>query len=295
LSVKPVCKTLLSSAHREPGAGNLWIESTYTFDGKNIAALVSEDRTSLIAAEGCNAQGEPGRCWTNEILAARSDDMGQSFSLYPPASRTVASLGTEYPSTMHGRFGAFTASNIVAKDSFYYTIISVQGDKQPPGACLFRTENPLKPYGWRAWDGNEFSIDMTTANNSHVCSPLKGLPSEVRSISYVSKKRRWIAVFASRIRLVGDTTPLPGFYYAESEDLKTWSAPRRILAAPTKPREGPEDYFTIYPSLIDPGSGSKNFETIDSNRAILTFTKQHLVQGRGTMNRDLMYVFVDVE
>jgi hypothetical protein len=88
---------------------------------------------------------------------------------------------------------------------------------------------------------------------------------------------------------------VPGFYYSQSPDLVQWRPPRRIMRAPTRPRTDDPNLFMSYPSLLDPQSASRNFETLDSEDPVLLFTVQHLERGRGTMNRDLRYVPLRVE
>ncbi|RAI44990.1 hypothetical protein CH341_06145 [Rhodoplanes roseus] len=285
------CRVMMRSTDYPFGTGRLWIQATYTFDGTKIAALVSQDLSADFKRAGCDPRGEPGRCWVNQILSASSDDMGAHFSLAPPDRRTVATLGDAYPPTAKGRYGVFTTSNIVHRDDGYYMIAATQAwGVQETGNCLFRTSDPMDPGLWRAWDGERFSIDMRSPSTPTPCPRIKGLTSEVRSITYSPRHDRWIAVFAGRHLLPGDEKPVPGFYYATSTDLLNWSRPARITAAPTKPREERLDQVWGYPSLLDPQSKTRNFETVDGEAPVLLFTIAHLDNGRGTMNRDIWYM-----
>lgn len=293
-SLRPSCRAVMrSSEHRETGAGKLWIEATYTLDGKHVIALVSQDLEGRERQAGCYKRDVPGRCWLNNIVAARSNDMGQTFSLLEPASRTVATLGDAYPQNVQSRFGVFTTSNIVRRGAEYHMIAYAQGEGvQEPGNCLFRTDDPFAPERWRAWDGSGFSIDLRLPAAPRPCKPLNrtSLPNEVRSVTYDSRHGVWIAVFAARLKMLGDAEAVPGFYYSQSADLVEWGAPQRIMRAPTRPRTDDPDMFMSYPSLLDPESTSYNFDTLDGENPVLLFTVQHLERGRGTMNRDLRYV-----
>ncbi|HEY0419668.1 MAG TPA: hypothetical protein VGC80_09135, partial [Acetobacteraceae bacterium] len=294
-SLKPDCRSVLrSSEHGPEGAGELWIEATYTRDGRDVVALVSQDLSRRTRAEGCDRRDLPGRCWLNNILAARSTDMGRSFSLLPGSSRMVATLGDRYPAEARFRYGVFTTSNIVHHGSGYYMLAYLQAEPmQPPGNCLFRTEDPFVPGSWRGWDGKDFSIDLAKPGGSgRPCASLspRVLQTEVRSLTYVPGRGVWLAVFRGRMMLDGDTAPIPGFYYAQSRDMLDWQAPRRILAAPTQARQDDTTVVTNYPSLLDPESLSRNFESLDSGRPVLLFTVQHLQKGQGSMNRDLQYL-----
>ena len=109
-------------------------------------------------------------------------------------------------------------------------------------------------------------------------------------MNYITSAGVWVAVFADRRKLPGDDAPVPGFYVSTSKDLLKWTTPSRIKASPTRPRVDSHDILTSYPSIIDPGSQSPNFDTIDSSNPVLLYTVQHLKNGQGTMNRDLAYV-----
>lgn len=294
LSLKPSCRAAMrSSEYPQSSTGSLWIEATYTLDGQHVIALVSQDLTEKTRQAGCDKRDFPGHCWLNNIVAARSSDMGQSFSLLEPASRVVATLGDTYPQGSRARFGVFTTSNIVRRDTGHYMIAYAQGESvQQTGNCLFRTDDPFAPDRWRAWDGNGFSVDLRPSAAPQSCKLLDrtSLPNEVRSVTYDSRRGVWIAVFAARLKMPGDAEPVPGFYYSQSTDLKGWRAPQRIMRAPTRPRVDDPDVLMSYPSLLDPESASRNFDTLDSENPVLLFTVQHLERGRGTMNRDLQYV-----
>lgn len=303
-SVKPVCQSTLSSTSLPPGRfGRLWIQALYSPDGKDVAALVSEDLTLNTRAAGCVTSASPGECWLNDIRAARSTDMGRTFTLGP----LVAALARRYPDGVRDRFGVFTTSNIVRGDDAFYMIAWVQGrTPQEQGNCLFRSDDPLDPASWRGWSGSRFEVAMNGASPAGAaddtltgavrCVPVdrRGLPSEVRSLSRFSATGEWIAVFASRQKLPGDQAPVPGFYFATSRDLFTWSTARRIIPAPTKAREEQMDSVWSYPSLLDPDSRSRNFDTIDHDTALLTYTVHHLANGRGTLNRDLVTLPVSI-
>jgi hypothetical protein len=250
---------------------------------------VSQDLSRPTRTKGCVPTSAPGSCWLNAILEARSDDMGGSFRL----GGTVAAPAAEYPSTASGRVGVFTTSNIAAKgDGFYMLAWAEGGAGQQRGNCLFRSPDPLLPGSWRAWDGTDFSVDMRDAARSSPCRPVSPsvLTNEVRSITWSSHHERWIAVLASRRKLAGDAAPIPGFYQSVSADLIHWSELTRIMAAPTRAREEQMDTVASYPSLIDPDSRSRNFDTLEGEAPLLLFTVHHLRNGKGTLNRDLMAV-----
>jgi hypothetical protein len=297
-SLRPNCRSMLRSKSNTTAnspLGLLWLQAFFTTDGKNIAALVSEDRTEINKALGCVAPKKlDGHCWLNNILAAQSNDMGQSFRVLAK-NRTVATLAEVYPPKTRARFGAFTASNIIRKNGFNYFMVWVQGvGVQPKGNCLFRSDDPFRPERWRAWDGQNFTVDMHRPVKNQTCKTIPNLPHEVRSLTLHTRSGRWIAVMGGLQKLEGDSEVIPGFYYTTSSDLFNWSPLKRIMAAPLM-SDGKQPYTLNYPSLIDPDSKSRLFDTIDGNNPMLTFTMHHMNNGRGTMNRDLKFIPLKVK
>jgi hypothetical protein len=83
-----------------------------------------------------------------------------------------------------------------------------------------------------------------------------------------------------------------GFYYSTSNDLINWS-PRQLIrevGIPSSYQCG-DPNPAAYPSLLDPRSRSRNFETT-GRRPWLYFTRFHYKDCRSTLNRDLVRVRV---
>jgi hypothetical protein len=297
--LRPVCRSILSSAPlRAAGKGKFWIEATYTSDGRSVIALLSRDLSDETRNAGCRAEAT-GKCWLNEIVAARSIDMGNTFTPLLNADGVVASFGRNVEAANDGRFGVFTTTNIISRKHLFYMLAFVQGPKsQISGNCLFRTEDPYIPTSWHAWNGKDFANTLHGQSESagDLCTPVGVgvLTQEVRSISFIAAKNIWVAVFASRRQLPGDTTAVPGFYYAESNDLIDWGKVERIVPFPLRPRSDSNTNVMMYPSLIDPLSRSPNFDTVNNASAYLFFTVYHLKNGQGSMNRDIDYLPVAI-
>jgi hypothetical protein len=294
------CATSLrSSDYAEQRLGKVWLEATYTEDGRNIAGLASQDLRETLKDRGCEPSGNAPRCWLNNIIALWSSDMGETFAPLAPERRVIATLGQADHANNQSRFGYFTTSNIVGRGGFYYVFMYAQGEGvQEAGNCLFRTSTPLDPSSWRGWNGEDFTIvPRLEQGRVGACKPVapKTLTHEVRSLSYVSKYKIWVAVSTNRLKLASDDKPIPGFYLSMSTDLLEWGAPSRIMESPTRARVDSPERVTNYPSIIDPDSRSRNFDTIDGPNPVLLYTVHHLKNGQGTMNRDLVYVPLRIE
>jgi hypothetical protein len=80
-----------------------------------------------------------------------------------------------------------------------------------------------------------------------------------------------------------------GFYFSTSADLINWSRRKLIMEVPlpwTVEFPG-SDLSFLYPSLLDPDSKSRNFETSD-DQAYLFFTRNNF--GHASLDRDLVRV-----
>jgi hypothetical protein len=297
-SLKASCQSIMDpDEYNRKVQGHLWIQATYTLDGRHIEGLISQDLSRTTMAEGCNPENIPGRCWVNQIIGVSSGDMGTHFN---PGS-VVASYGNTFPSNEQWHFGFFTASNIVRQGDFYYVVLyqtppstpGLAGGMTQSGNCLFRTNTILNPASWRAWTGTGFTYDANRGKGRcALISPADSGP--FRSIQYLPKDHQWIALTAGRHQLPGDPRPVPGFYAMTSPDLMHWNGYARVMAVPLAARSDSMDSLFSYPSLIDPDSSTNNFETLDHETAILVFTVHHLLRGTGTMNRDLEFVPVRV-
>ncbi|MCO6415927.1 hypothetical protein JYK14_07015 [Siccirubricoccus sp. KC 17139] len=290
-SVKPDCRGVMRrDRYNLLTPGKLWIQAVYTLDGQNIFGLASQDLQDEVVLQGCDTKGIRGRCWLNKIVGIQSSDLGNS---YVPTG-TAASFGDHYPSGQNDPYGAFSVSNIVYNAGYYYAFLYVRAaGRQVPGNCLLRSADVTDPTAWRAWDGAAFRYDPNGQEGS--CKVVYPDPmGAVRSLQYVPAKRQWVALSSSRLRLEGDSAPVPGFYYSTSSDLLEWRALRRIMETPMSARVDSWDKIIHYPSLIDPESASRNFDTVDHDRALIFFSVHHLARGQGTLNRDIQYIPVEL-
>jgi hypothetical protein len=273
-----------------------WIASTYTLDGRTIYALVHDEYQGYNHPGACST-GELARCWYNAITFARSDDAGRTYLQPDGPAKLIATAPYRYVPDA-GSYGLFTPSNVVYRrsDRHYYALARVgEYRAQADGACLLRTTRLDDPASWRAWDGSGFGtrfIDPYRDRSSpvdHTCVPVARAQIERMSMSLT-----W-NTFIKRYLLVGEEDgpragERIGFYYSTSPDLIHWSDRRllREVEAPWTFECGDRQPVTN-PSLLDPASRSRNFET-SGRRPWLFFTRFHYEGCEQTLDRDLVRV-----
>ncbi len=267
--LKPECHVALASpADPDPAhhADRNFVASTWTDDGRTVAALVHEEYHADQFGR-CTAQGDLA-CWYNTILAYRSGNGGLDFSRVPKPVVAAAPFRQDVEQGRHRGF--FNPSNIVAgdgKDSRWrYALISTTGwDGQPYGNCLFRTADPAAG-DWRAFDGRGFTIRYDDPYKPGFkppapCRTIAPFTFAVGSVVLHRPTHTFVATFQAK---AGGIFPLSGFYAATSRDLLHWSDPRLVLAEPTLYddlcRAGPS--IVAYPAVLDPASAARNYDTI---------------------------------
>lgn len=283
-----------------------WLASPYTFDGRTVYSLVHEEYQGHLHPGRCPS-GEYLKCWYNSITLAVSRDGGETFTdARKPPANLIASIPYHYPPD-GGPVGILEPSNIVAgrdgrDDGHYYFLArAAQYRDQHAGTCLFRSSNISDPSSWRAWDGGSFNVRMVNPYGAsvadpadHVCQPVapREIGGMVESLTYNTYLKRYLLVGSSTNTPRGDS-PIPGVYFSTSDDLIHWSERRLMLPAELKHTFQCGDPNPIaYPSLLDPGSESRNFETT-GRRAYLYFTRLNYSDCRLTLDRDLVRVPIE--
>jgi hypothetical protein len=280
-----------------------WLASTYTKDGRTVFGLVHDEYQGNTHPGRC-ASGDYFKCWYNVITFARSDDSGLTFRRPAGPAKLVAAIPYRYEPDS-GAHGLFEPSNIVyrQRDGYYYTIVRAGGfGDQKTGACLLRTRQLADPSSWRGWDGSDFGtrfIDpyrQSVPPQDHLCEPVG-----FGQIATMSSSLTW-NTYLGQYLLVGPSTDysptdkrgITGFYYSVSPDLIRWSR-RRLFREVVFPwKFGCGDRQPVaYPSVLDPNSKSRNFETT-GRRPWLFFTRLHYAGCQQTMNRDLVRVPIEL-
>jgi len=245
--------------------------------------------------------GEYLNCWYNSITLARSTDGGRTFTHAPPPRHLVAAVPYRYEPDA-GQVGIFQPSNIVRReeDGHYYALVSAQAfGVQREGTCVMRTPRLDQPGAWRAWDGTGFNVRfvnpyVSDGGSANVCTPVsfREIAGMTHSLTYNTYLERYVLVSPAGAQRPGTRGVVWGFYYSTSEDLIDWT-PRQLIREIVLPQhfECGDPNPVSLPSLIDPDSPSRNFETT-GRRPWLYFTRFHHKECSGTLNRDLVRVRV---
>ncbi len=300
-TLRQSCRVIMESDFNpNPAAFNdhEWIAATYTPDGKTVYALVHDEYQGNQHPGRCPAnEYEP--CWFNSITYAVSRDGGRTYVQPPEPMQLVATVPYTYDPGA-GPYGIFQPSNIVRKDGYFYALVRAEQYKaQKPGVCVMRTRELSRPDSWRAWDGGNFSVQFvnpyssrrpTDTDERHLCEPVDraDIGGMTQSLTYSTYFRRFILVGV----MAAPDLESGGVYFSLSDNLLEWTRPRLIMRA--------ELVFTFkcgdqnpiaHPSLIDPNSKSRNFETV-GREPYLFYTLTRYDHCRQTLNRDLLRVRV---
>jgi PKD domain len=294
----PCTRTMSSSQSSDPSTYNNfeWLASPWTPDGKNVYALVHNEYRGIQYQTGCSSWEA---CWHNTITSAFSTNSGQTFTQRAAPGHTVATL--PYQFTKDGPHGYFTPSNIVrAGDGYFYSMFRAQPKgAQQMGTCLMRTRDLSDPTSWRAWNGSGFVVQFgnpytaTIDPAQHVCATVdtNSIGTMSESLTYNTYLRKWMLVGAS-VGNPANGLP-PGIYYALSDDLLEWTnldvlfEGEVVWVNDCTPPDPIKD-----PSLLDPASTSRNFETV-GQRGQLFYTHYHFSGCNGTLDRDLIRIPIE--
>jgi hypothetical protein len=298
----PDCRPVLTSlADADPHRfqDRRWLASPWTADGRHVWALVHEEY---------QGNRHPGRCperayypcWYNAVTLARSGDGGRSYRQAPPPRQLVAAPSRRYRHGF-GPAGVFAPSNVVRRGGFFYALVRVREPGRPAGDCLLRTPDIRVPGSWRAWDGQAFRLALrdpyrALRGSGPGCRRIApdAISEMTESLTFNTLLDRYLLVGVAGPIAMGGTVER-GVYYSTSEDLLHWSPRRLLLPASTlhSYRCGLPSPVA-YPSVIDPGSQSRSFET-SGRRPYLYFTQFRYRNCHKTANRDLMRVRLMVE
>ena len=296
------CTVILNSdSNPDPSmySDKSWIAATYTEDGSTIYALIHNEYQGHTHSGQCPS-GEYFNCWYNALTLAVSTDGGASYTRTPaPPDHFVATVPYPYEPDS-GPYGIMEPSNIIrGQDGYYYMFFKGDAIRSPRlWTCLMRTDTLADPRSWRGWDGTGFNLEFVSPYEQEgdpasqpLCEPISPDTLGVmgQSVTFNTYLNRYVMV-GSTSGITINGRDVWGVLYAFSDDLIHWT-PRQLLVereltwtyAPGDPDP------ILYPSLLDPDSPSRNYETTDQT-AYLYFTQFNYENGQMTLDRDLVRV-----
>jgi len=290
-----------------------WLSSVYTVDGQTIYGLTSVEYHGWEYDENCAdyvAAGQHLKCWYNSINSTKSVNAGATYTHTAPPTNLVASSPYQYAAG-NGPLGYFDPSNIVYRqpEGYYYAMIRAEAHgAQQWGVCVMRTQNLDDPASWRAWDGSGFGASFmnpytgTDPPAQHVCQPVSPasfpVAMQTASLTYSTYLKKYVLLGVSQRYDSAAQRWNGGFFYSLSTDLINWTPSKYFMHAqlPWTQRCGEPDPVRD-PSLIDPTSTSRSFETI-GRRPYLYFTRFNMEYWNPntcwtTLDRDLIRIPIE--
>jgi hypothetical protein len=266
-----------------PGDFNdqVWLDSFYTLDGKNIAVLGHTEYHGWAIKGECNVQGnnQYSACEYDSDTFHFSHDGGYHF--YTPKVPGNFLAGFPYQYVIgDGPMGYSVDTNIVQYGGWYYAVAT--DNSWPPnctgtgganpclvqyGGAPLRTKNVFDPASWRSWNGKEFSVSFADpyANSvkhpeEHVYTPVQWL-ADVNGIYVYQPLNVVVAVLWDYWdNSLGGP---PGMYLTTSTDMVHWTKPKLVVTVSDLLSEDPKgSWLYAYFSLIDPDAPDLNFSVI---------------------------------
>lgn len=304
--LEPDC-TLLMRADFDPDPSQFndseWLAAPYTEDGNTIYAVVHNEYrgdTHTSARPGQCPSGDRLTCLDTSVTMVISEDGGDSYrDILEPPNHMIATM----PYVFNDRgvpSGLRQPSNIIRGSNGYFYVFTnisdyppIETQFPPQWVCVMRTNDISDPASWRFWDGEAFGgrfvnpyVDPVGPDTPK-CAPLElddlsGSLNE--SVTFNTALGRYMMIGYSYHPSAAD--PTWGIYYSLSDDLVHWTQRRLVLRIEGENAvdDPATDPFYAYPSLIDPESPSRVFDTSGENPYLyLTIFNKGV-----TLDRDLV-------
>lgn len=279
-TVQHSCEAAFHSAN-DPDPANfndqIWLDSFFTLDGKNVAALSHTEYHGWAHPGECHSQNF-GQCEYDSDTYHVSHDGGYHFESLPAPKNFLAGIPYKY-AIDNGPMGYSVDTNIIQFGGWYYAIatdwtwppncIGTTGPQHcliPGGGAPIRTTNVFDPASWRGWSGKDFSVSFLdpyvgplTNRQEHVYTPVPYM-GFVNAINLYPKAN---VVVATLWDYWDNELGPPGLYLTTSTDLINWTKPRLVVTLKKLLADDPKgSWLYAYFSLIDPASTDLNFSTI---------------------------------
>lgn len=288
------CAPLLESARRpEPDAfrDNEWLFAIRA-TGKNRATgfVHDEFHGGEHGLQNCEITSPQNfECWYGAITRVVSSDDAHSFQRPDAPLNVIAALPYRFQSGRK-RGGVFapkvvenTRSGKVFMLATFTDVSRRMGDRQ----CFLQARDS-ELTDWRAWDGRDFTADIGSPYSKDRektdCVPV--MKGNLASVKYIPDRDVFAGVGTNGVE----------FWYTFSTNLVNWEAPRSLKTSPRpstwKPGDPPPE---AYPSLLDPESSSRNFDTLDK-RPYLYFVRYAVENGKVELRkRELLRIPIKIE
>jgi hypothetical protein len=163
-------------------------------------------------------------------------------------------------------------------------------------AALARCKAAERPSSWKAWDGADFTVRLANpyqasfVSGAQICAPvsLRTLRWLVTSVVRHASSGAFIALMQGSLPTREGERPRDAIFASASWDLLAWSSPVVVLGTgrPGHYRCG-DPPPVAYPSLLDPESPDRNFETV-GDTAELFLTRFNVPRCQLKLDRDLV-------
>jgi hypothetical protein len=294
LDMKKQCPVRLDSdENADPAAHDdrTWLASVWSPDGVNVVGI-GHDEYHGESHPGHCLGSTPRQCRYGTLVFIDSHDGGEHFERTP--TRPLAAVPVRQAIDQGRDIGFFQPSNIFHWGNAEYVFVRTSGGGvQKPATCLLRSERPLDPNSWQIYDGTSFRtqrFDPYLDNPAKYapCADMPGLNGMVWSVLTYEPTGTLVAL----LTIVEPGTHATRLAISTARDPLHWTRAAAIQADffGGPPSCGEKEIYW-YPSLIDPASKSRNFDTTGDS-PVLFLTHIKLANCKMTMARDLYYASV---
>jgi hypothetical protein len=261
----------------------VWIDSFFTFDGKNIAAPSHTEYHGWAITGECNVEGnnQYSACEYDSDTYHQSNDGGYHFESFEAPANFVAGVPYKYE-IGRGPLGYSVDTNVVEFGGWYYAVATdwtwppncsgTTGPHRcrvPSGGSPIRTKNVFDPASWRGWNGTDFSLTFADPYSGPVSRPEQHVYSPVPYMGFINAINVYGGSQSANLVVAtlwdywdGALGP-PGLYLTTSADLLHWSKPTLVVTVKELSAHDPKGSFLYaYFSLLDPSAPDLNFATI---------------------------------
>lgn len=291
------CRSALRSGHDEDPAhydDQTWIAATWSDNGKDVMAIGHHEYHGAEHDGRCLARNER-QCRYGALIDLVSHDGGLSFVKAAP--KPIAAVPEQQQTTQVRQTGFAQPSNIFAWDGFKYAFVhTTGGGAQKPGTCLMRAPDALDPKSWGLYDGSAFQpalfdpyVDDPATRGTCKAIWTNGL---VWSVISLTNSHLLVAL------LTAVNLKTKGVYLATatSRDALHWSALLPVSGLSLNWGDKcPSTPFLHYPSLLDPLSKSRNFDSSSNDDLVIFFTKIEMADCKFTKQRELVRMSAKID